>query len=133
MIIKELPKEDFELAKQLYCECFYKEYKKTTIQLNGTILGIYINNELIGISQIDYINNVFENQIQAYINNFCIKENYRNQGYGDILLKKCLQYIKENNGNIINMTSNKDRIFAHKLYKNNNFEIVDTIVLKKDL
>lgn len=133
MIIKELPQEDFELAKQLYCKCFQKSIQKTTIELKGTIVGMYIETELIGIAQIDYINNVFDNKIIGYINSFCIKEEYRHQGYGDLLLKECICMIQKNGGNMINMTSNKKRIYAHKLYDKNHFEIVDTILLKKDL
>lgn len=133
MIIKELPQEDFELAKKLYCKCFQKSIQKTTIDLKGTIVGMYIETELIGIAQIDYINNVFDNKIIGYINSFCIKEEYRHQGYGDLLLKECIGIIQRNGGNMINMTSNQTRIYAHKLYDKNHFEIVDTILLKKDL
>lgn len=133
MNIKELPKEDFEQAKQLYCESFNKPYQPTTIELLGKIIGIYQENQLIGIAQIDYINNVFENKRIAYINSFCIKKEYRHQGYGDKLLKECIQIIKKNQGSLINMTSNKNRVYAHMLYEKNNFETIDTILLKKEI
>ncbi|MCI6265657.1 MAG: GNAT family N-acetyltransferase [Erysipelotrichaceae bacterium] len=133
MNIKELPKEDFEQAKQLYCESFNKPYQPTTIELLGKIIGIYQENQLIGIAQIDYINNVFENKRIAYINSFCIKKEYHHQGYGDKLLKECIQIIKKNQGNLINMTSNKNRVYAHMLYEKNNFETIDTILLKKEI
>lgn len=133
MIIKELPKEDFELAKQLYCECFQKNYQKTTLDLMGVILGMYEQDTLIGIAQIDYINNVFENKKIGYINSFCIKPDYQHQGYGDFFLKECIHIIKNNGGNMINMTSNKNRVYAHKLYEKNDFEVVDTILFKKEL
>ena len=133
MIIKELPQNDFEEAKKLYCESFHKPYQKTTIKLLGKIIGLYLNDTLIGIAQIDYINNVFENKRIAHINSFCIKEEYRHQGYGNKLLKACTEIIEKENGNMINMTSNKNRVYAHMLYKKNNFEPIDTILLKKDL
>ena len=133
MIIKELEQSDLEEAKKLYCESFHKEYQETTISLLGTIIGMYVENELIGIAQIDYINNIFENKRIGYINSFCIKNKYRHQGYGDTLLKECIKIIENNNGNMINMTSNKNRVYAHMLYQKNNFEIVDTLLLKKDI
>lgn len=133
MIIKELPKSELENAKKLYCDSFNKELKETNIKLNGTILGLYLDNTLIGIAQIDYINNYFENKKIAYINSLCIKKEYRHQGYGDQLLKACIQISQEKKADIINLTSNKNRVYAHMLYQKNNFEIVDTILLKKEL
>lgn len=133
MIIKKLDKQDFETAKQLYCDCFHKSYQKTTIPLTGTIIGLYLETELIGIAQMDYINNVFDNKKICYINSFCIKKEYRHQGYGNKLLNECLKIAHDNQANMINMTSNKNRIYAHMLYQKNNFEPINTILLKKDL
>ena len=133
MIIKELPQSDLEEAKRLYCESFHKEYQETTIALLGTIMGIYLDKELIGVAQIDYINNIFENKRIGYINSFCIKKEYRHQGYGDKLLKECIKSIEKNNGDMVNMTSNKNRVYAHMLYQKNDFEVVDTLLLKKEV
>lgn len=133
MIIKEVPAKDLEKAKQIYCESFHKEYTKTTIKLLGKIIGIYLQEELIGLCQIDYINDIFENKKRAYINNFCIKKEYQNQGYGDILLKECIHILEKEEIDQINMTSNKTRIYAHKLYQKNKFQLINTNLFKKDL
>lgn len=133
MIIKEIPKEDYDSAMKLYCLCFEKEYKQITIPLLGNLIGMYINNTLIGLAQIDYINNILENKRIAYINSFCIHPNNRNKHLGDTLLKECINICKKNNCNYINLTSNKKRIIANKIYNNNNFKIIDTRLLKKDI
>lgn len=133
MEVKILTKEDYNTALNLYCESFNKEKKDITIPLLGELIGLYLNQELIGIAQIDYLNNLFENRRQAIINSFCIKQEYRNQGYGNYLLNNCINYLKKKNINQINITSNKNRVYAHMLYKSNNFETIDTILLKKDL
>lgn len=133
MEVKILTKEDYNIALELYCQSFNKEKKELTIPLLGELIGLYLNKELIGIAQIDYLNNLFENRSQAIINSFCIKQEYRNQGYGNYLLNSCINYLKKKNINQINITSNKNRVYAHMLYKNNNFEPIDTILLKKDL
>lgn len=133
MIIKELPITDIEQAKKLYCESFHKPIPQTTLKALGTILGVYLNEELIGIAQIDYINNIFENKRIAIINSFCIKEHYRHQGYGTLLLKECIKISKNNNCNAINLTSNKNRIYAHMLYEKNDFNPIDTILLNKNI
>ena len=133
MKVKKIPTEEYEIAKNLYCQSFFKQKKDITIPLLGEILGLYKENELIGMAQIDYLNNLFENKKQAIINSFCIKENYRHQGYGHYFLNECLKYLKEQNIDEITVTSNKNRIYAHMLYKKNNFEIIDTNLLKKNL
>ena len=133
IIIKELEKNDFNGAKKLYCESFDKEMKKTTLNLMGSIIGVYLDNELIGMAQIDYINNVFENIRIGYINSFCIKKEYRHKGYGTKLLDEFINIIKLNGGSLVNMTSNKNRVYAHMLYKKLGLEEVDTVLLKKDI
>lgn len=133
MNLKLLTKEDYIIAQKLYCESFNKKETNISIPLLGEIIGLYLKNELIGIAQIDYLNNLFENKKQAIINSFCIKKEYRNKGYGNYLLNGCINYLKEKDIKEITITSNKNRIYAHKLYKKNNFQIIDTIFLKKDL
>ena len=133
MIIKELTKDDLKEAQKIYCKNFNKEYKKITIEPPTILLGLFTENTLIGIAQIDFLNKYFENQKIAYINGVCIKKEYQGQGYGDKFLKACIKICKENNADLINLTSNKTRTSAHRLYAKNNFEIVDTILFKKDL
>lgn len=133
MIVKKIQNTEFDLALDIFNECFNKKNKSINIQLLGDLFGLYKANILIGILQIDYINNIMDNEKIAIINNFCIKKEYRNKGYGNFLLNECIKYLKENNINKINLTSNKNRVYAHMLYKKNNFNIIDTIMLNKDL
>ena len=131
--IKEVLDNELDIAKEIYACAFEKKIIPTTLPLLGKVIGIYKDSELIGFCQIDYINDIFENKKRAYINSFCIKDNYRNMGYGDKLLKEVIDILKKDNVDFINMTSNKNRTIAHKLYKKNNFEIVDTLIFKKNL
>ena len=133
MIIKKIPIKDYDIAISIYNECFNKKQKSIDIPLLGDLIGLYLNNTLIGLVQIDYINNIMENTKQAIINNFCIKKEYQNKGYGNYLLNECIKYLKEKNIKKINLTSNKNRIYAHKIYNKNNFEIINTIYLNKDI
>lgn len=133
MIVKKIPNNELNIALEIFNECFNKNNKNINIPLLGDLFGLYKNNILIGILQIDYINNFLENTKIAIINNFCIKKEFRNKGYGNFLLNECIKYLKERNIDKISLTSNKNRIYAHMLYKKNNFEIIDTIILNKDL
>ena len=133
MIVKKIKKEEYNLAVKIYNESFNKNTINIKLPLLGDLLGLYENNNLIGIIQIDYINDIMDNKKYAIINNFCIKNEYRNKGYGNNFMNECIKYLKEKNIDKINMHSNKNRTYAHKIYKNNNFQIVDTILLNKDL
>ena len=93
MEVKILGKENYDEAMKIYALCFEKPKRKIELPLLGDLLGFYIDEELIGIAQIDYINNLFENKKIAYINSFCIKKEYQNKGYGDLFFKKCINYL----------------------------------------
>ena len=133
MKFQELNEWDLDKAKNIYTESFNKKEKNLSLPILGHILGLYLEEELIGIAQIDFINNIFENKKIAYINSLCIKKEYQNKGYGTILLNNCINFAKQKNANMINMTPNKTRIYAHKLYKKFNFDKIDTQFFKKDL
>lgn len=129
--IRELDSNDFEVALDLYCNIFGKNKKESNLPLLGTIIGCYLDNELIGLAQIDYINNIFEDIRVGYVNSLCIKDGYRHKGYGTILLNECIKIIKLNGGKLVNLTSNKNRVYAHMLYKKLGLEEVDTVLFKK--
>lgn len=133
MIIKEIDTDDYHNAINLYCLCFNKEYKEIKLPLLGNLVGLYLEEKLIGLAQIDYINNVLESKKIAYINSLCIHPNYRNKRLGDKLLKECIKISKEKKCDYINLTSNPNRLIANKMYKSNDFIPLETKILKKDL
>lgn len=133
MEILPITEEHWQEAKEIYCECFNKPNIPTTIPLSGTLIGLFQEFELIGLVQIDYINDIFTNTKIAYLNNFCMKKKYQNQGYGEYLLKTCIEKLKKENINTIQLTCNKNRSHAHKLYQKYEFTPIDTVFLKKNI
>lgn len=133
MEVKKITKENYNLAQKLFCESFNKKANPVSLPLLGDLIGLYLNEELIGLCQIDYINNILENKRQAIINNFCIKKEQQNKGYGNYLLNNCITYLQSKNINELIVRSNKKRISAHILYKKNNFQEIDTTILIKNL
>ena len=131
MIIKEIKDEDLTLAQALYCSCFSKEIKNVSLSLSGSLLGLYLHHELIGMIQIDFINLLFENKRLAYFNSFCIKDTYQNQGYGAKLLEYSILFVKENGATVIQLTSNSTRLVAHRLYQKFGFQKMDTNFYQK--
>ncbi len=62
-----------------------------------------------------------------------MKKKYQNQGYGEYLLKACIEKLKKENINTIQLTCNKNRSHAHKLYQKYGFTPIDTVFLKKNI
>lgn len=133
MVVRKLMDNELNLALDLYCDSFLKEKKNSNLKLLGEVFGVFLDDELMGMVQFDFIHHIFEDKKILYINGFCIKNSYRNQGYGDKLLKWCISFAKGHQVDIIQLTSNKTRIYAHQLYEKNGFEIVNTTIFKKDI
>ena len=133
MKIKEVEKQDNKKALQIYNKCFHLNKKNDNFQPGKNLIGLYQEQELIGLCQIDFINNLLEDEKIAYLNSFCITPKEQNKGYGDYFLKEIIQYCKEQKATKINLTSNSKRKYAHQLYQKNNFTIIDTVFLNKDI
>lgn len=133
MKIKEVEKQDNKKALQIYNESFHLNKKNDNFQPDKNLIGLYQEQELIGLCQIDFINNLLEDEKIAYLNSFCITPKEQNKGYGDYFLKEIIQYCKEQKATKINLTSNAKRKYAHQLYQKNNFTIIDTVFLNKDI
>ena len=131
--VRCLKTSELEMAYELYCKCFNREKKKISLPLLGMVVGGFEDNELIGIAQLDSFNNIFEDKKIFHIISVCIKEEYRNKGYGKRLLEECIAIVKSNGGSLINLTANKNRVYAHMMYNSLGFVHADTVFLKKEL
>ena len=137
MIVKKIPNKDLKKAKIIYQECFQKkkEYTKEISyhSLKDNLLGLYDKNKLIGIAQINFFNNIFENKKVAYINSLGINPNDQNKGYGNYFMNEIIKYCQKKKVSQIQLTSNKNRIVAHKLYQKYNFQEINTSFLIKNI
>lgn len=123
---------DWKRAKGIFSSSFGKEIGLNS-NFSDNILGLYLDEVLIGVVQVDFIRDIFLGDITMFINSFCVDEDYRNLGYGDFFLKRCILYGKEKGATKIKLTSNKSRVAAQRLYKRNGFEIVDTVLFKREI
>ena len=133
MNVRKIEEKYLEKACQIYERCFQVKIKRHHLERKTTLLGLFLEEELIGIAQIDFIYNLFEDTIIAYINSLGVDPDYQNRGYGDFFLKQIIFYSKKYGANKIQLTSNKNRVCAHHLYLKNDFCIVDTIFFKKEI
>lgn len=99
---------------------------------NQKVLLLKNNNEVIGTVIITLKNNPVKNQKSYYLDYVCIKDDYQHQGYGKKIMEEVFKIAKENNIDYVELTSNKDRVIARKMYQDLGMNIKDTdIFIKK--
>lgn len=99
---------------------------------NQKVLLLKNNNEVIGTVIITLKNNPVKNQKSYYLDYVCIKDDYQHQGYGRKIMEEVFKIAKENNIDYVELTSNKDRVIARKMYQDLGMNIKDTdIFIKK--
>ncbi len=135
MIVRKYKHEDNEKILYLYNEAFDKNY--TEIKLSplpySNIFVLEIEDKIIGMVCIDILNDIFKGIYYGYLNNICILKKYQNMGYATYLLNYAEKFAKDNGCAYIMLTSNDNRIFAHKMYLKNNYKIIDTNLFRKNL
>ena len=109
---------------------------KQIIELKNKI-DDYINklreNEIIGTCLITLKNNPINNTKTFYLDYICIKEEYRNRGLGSKIIKEVERIARSENINYLELTSNRNREYARKMYFNEGMTIKDTDVFIKEL
>ena len=136
LIIRKANENDLIYVKEIYEKVFNKKTSLENIKKhyqNIELLVAVKDENVVGILSIYYIINMFTDKKKAYFEEIAVKDEYQNQGIGRILLEKAIILAKNNNSSIINLTSNKTRLNAIKMYKKAGFEIVDTNLFKKEL
>lgn len=129
MEIRECQTNDVEAVYHLICQLknkhmdydrFVKAFE-SKIENNHVKYFVAVEEEIIGFISIviDYQLH-HENQV-ATVEELIVNSNNRNQGIGKILLDRAIQYAKENNCEVIELTSSMSRIDAHRFYEKNGF------------
>lgn len=120
---------------RLIKECFDIEIDKTNFKLqdNQKLLLLTLDNEVIGMSMITLKNDPCKKKSSYYLDYICIRKDYQHNSYGKKMFEKIIEIAKENKIDYIELTSNKDRVFARKLYMSYGMIIKDTDVFIKQL
>ena len=128
---KNEPKELFDLIN----ECFdlNVSYNGIDISDNQRFLLLRNNDELIGCSLITLKKDPIRNLKTFYLDYICIKKSYRGQGLGHKLFQEIERIARSENIDYLELTSNKSRISARKLYLEEQMKIKDTDLFIKYL
>jgi RimJ/RimL family protein N-acetyltransferase len=100
----------------------FRYFKNRTLEsINNHILTLLVSieNQYFGYGHID-----FENH--KYWVGICILNEYQGKGYGNLILNKIVDFTRKNTSiEELYLTVDKTNINAIKLYKKNNFQLVN--------
>ncbi len=133
IIIRDFKPEDTKSVIDLFNENFSHKatYHNIETSKSKKIIVATFNELIIAMAEIDILENCLTNTKYLLINNVCVKNEFKNQKIGSKIMKKIDEIAYNEKCNYITLSSNKTRIIAHKLYKNNGYQIIDTCLFKK--
>ena len=114
--------DDLGKDRENISEISFNNYKKSFLKIlndpNNEIFVMILSDQIIGMMQLTFIPGLsIEGMTRCQIESVRIKKDYRNKGYGSVLIKRGIEIAKLNKCGMIQLTSNKERIKAINFYK----------------
>ncbi len=106
---------------KLNYEKFKEIYKMKLDDTNSYYIVAIENNKIIGVLTSELQIKLHRAKKQMFIEDLIVDENYRNKGIGKALLQDAVNYARNNDCEVIELTSYIDNDKAHKFYQNNGF------------
>lgn len=116
----------FELLNELYeNKLKYKKFKEIyNLKLNDTnsyyIVAI-LNNRIVGLLTSEIQVKLHRAKKQSFIEDLIVDKEYRRQGIGKALLHNAIDYAKESDCEVIELTSYIENESAHRFYEDSSF------------
>jgi ribosomal protein S18 acetylase RimI-like enzyme len=126
---RPLPKSKLEASK---FEKLINEYVKfsSTSGDRGIILAITGSN-VIGLVSFVILDRLNQPTKEYWIPDLIVLKEYRNQGIGKMLMKKCELIAKRRKCYRLRLESRNDRIYSHKFYKKIGFKQIALVFEKR--
>lgn len=130
-----MEENDLDAVTQIYERCFPAECngKCENAKYRENVLLAIVNDTIVGMVTIDYLYDNFLNEKTGYITNVCVDPSFQNKRIGYAIMAECEKICQKERCMRMQLTSNRKRIFAHKLYSKLGFYIYDTEVFKKNI
>lgn len=116
----------FELLSELYrnklkYDKFKEIYKLKLNDVNNYYIVAVIDNKIVGVLTSEINVQLHRERKQCFVEDLIIDKEYRNKGIGKALLQNAVDYAKENDCEVIELTSYIENENAHRFYENNKF------------
>ena len=117
----------FELLNQLYknkirYEIFSEIYKSKLEDNNSYYIVAVEDDKIVGVLISEIQVKIHRAKKQCFVDDLIVDENYRNRGIGRQLLQNAVDYAKDQDCEVIELTSYRDNVNAHRFYENNGFK-----------
>lgn len=116
----------YELMNILYegklkYDRFKNIYKLKLKEENSYYIVAVEDDDVVGVLTSELQEKLHRERLQLFIEDLIVEESKRNNGIGKALIENAINYAKDNNCEVVELTSYKDNIKAHKFYENNGF------------
>lgn len=116
----------FELLNELYesklkYERFKEIYHLKLKDTNSYYIVAILKNRIVGILTSEIQVKLHRAKKQSFIEDLIVDKEYRRQGIGKALLQNAIDYAKENDCEVIELTSYIKNENAHRFYENSGF------------
>ena len=100
----------------------FKEIYKLKIEDKNSYYIVALEDDIVvGVLTSELQEKLHRERLQLFIEDLIVEESKRNNGIGKTLIENAVNYAKNNNCEVVELTSYKDNIKAHKFYENNGF------------
>lgn len=116
----------FELLNELYenkleYDKFSQIYQLKLSDINSYYIVAILDNKIVGILTSEIQVKLHRAKKQSFIEDLIVDKEYRNRGIGKALIQNAVDYAKNNDCEVIELTSHINNENAHRFYENNNF------------
>ena len=132
ILIRKYQDNDYEIVNNIIKEAFSCEKSNATSSVVNEFVACYDENVVGYFYLLDDID-IVKNIKILHLHYICVSSKYRGLGIANEMMKFIIDYSNKNGYKRIELTSNNQRLAAHKLYEKYGFIIRDTSVYRKEL
>ena len=133
MVVRNYEQDDFDKVNKILFEAFHFVKSEDYEESNIYEIVCEMDGEVVGYLTITKIRDIIDGRYKYHIDNVCSDVSYRGKGVGTLLMNRVVEMAHKDDVKVIELTSKKERVEAHNLYKKFDFEIVDTCLFRRYL
>lgn len=100
---------------------FNEIYKLKLQDENSYYIVAIEDKKVVGVLTSELQEKLHRERLQLFIEDLIVEEQKRNHGIGKALIENAVNFAKENNCEVVELTCYKDNVKAHKFYGENGF------------
>ena len=116
----------FELLNELYqnklqYNRFKEIYDLKLNDKNSYYIVAIVDNKIVGVLTLELQIKLHRARCQSFIEDLIVDKDYRGKGIGKALIEEAIRFSKQNDCEVVELTSFLDNVDAHRFYEKNGF------------